>query len=301
MVPCLLGLHTRVKALLYPEETSCIIDHENLEIVYGDITDIDWDSILAGVDEVIHLAAKVHVLTKRDEIWDEFHETNVAATRLLCEAAVRNCIKKLIFISTVGVHGDYPQVDNIGDLIVEPLTLYARSKLMAEEEVIKILSGRVSYLIFRPVMMYGIGDRGNMGRMINAIAKKRFVLPGFGSNKKSAMFVDDFAGILCAACTSTDLENEICIVSNHDVLTLREMCDEISNHVARGWQVPQIPEVLLRWAGKLGDLFSFLPVNSKVVNKLSVDSDFSSYSTVQERLGILEETSFSNALTKMGY
>jgi nucleoside-diphosphate-sugar epimerase len=301
LIRLLAGGSTDIKAVVYPGEPLRLPDSPCLEIIEGDINDIDWAPLLDGVDAVVHLAARVHVFDKREAGWDQFYQTNVAATKELCLQAVKAEIKKFIFVSTVGVYGDYPQLDESGELLIAPQNDYARSKLMAEAEVVNTLGGQVPYLIFRPVMMYGPGDRGNMGRMIRAIGHRRFVIPGSGSNKKSALYVDDFARIIAASLADDNLCNETIIVSNMNVISLREMCDIISRKVAKGWQVPSIPLRLLDIIGRVGDYLKIVPVDSATVKKLTIDSDYSEYSIVQKRLGINEETTLEQALEKMGY
>jgi len=70
---------------------------------------------------------------------------------------------------------------------------------MAERVIEDLLREKVSYVILRPVMIFGPGDRGNMARMIDGIKRGRFVLPGPGSNKKSAIYaigwLDDKRGL----------------------------------------------------------------------------------------------------------
>lgn len=293
--------NNKIKALTYPGESIVLPHSPCVEIIEGDINSIDWAPLLEGVGTVVHLAAKVHVFDRREAGWEQFYETNVVATRKLCLQAVKAKIRKFLFVSTVGIYGDYPQQDRSGELIIAPQTNYARSKLMAEGEVVNILGGRVPYLIFRPVMMYGPGDRGNMGRMIQAIKHRRFIIPGSGKNKKSALFVEDFARIIAASLEDDSLYNETFIVSNKNVISLRRMCDIICQKVAEGWRVPSIPRRLLVIAGYVGDYVKIVPVDSATVKKLTSDSDYSEYSIIQKRLGINEEASLEQALEKMGY
>lgn len=290
-----------VKALVYPGEKLFLSNHLNLEIMEGDINRINWDDVLDGVGSVIHLAAKVHVLNKSEEVWDEFHQTNVEATKNLCRAVINKNIKKFIFVSTVGIYGHYPRLDEAGNLIIAPQNMYARSKLMAEAEVINQFEGKVPYIILRPTMMYGFGDRGNMNRMLNAIRRKRFIIPGSGNNKKNALYVEDFVNIILKVLVVDELANESYIVANNDVLTLREICNTLSAKVAGGWHVPSIPEVIIRVAGRIGDIIPILPLNSATVRKLTIDSDFSPYSTIQKSLGIHNETTLAEALDEMEY
>ena len=90
------------------------------------------------------------------------------------------------------------------------------------------------------------------------------------------------------------------IVSNRYVLTVDEMCADICCKLGKRNRVPHVPEVILKWAGGIADFFPWVPFSSDTIKKLTIDSDFSAYSTIQSLLGIEEEISFIEALGKMG-
>jgi len=314
LISRLINEGVEVIACVYPGKTGCFeslinsslitqlnfrrTNVELINIIELDITNCCWDYVLDNVTHVVHLAAMVHVHRKKDQKWDEFYKTNVLGTKTLCEAIVKKNIEKFIFMSTVGVHGDYPRLSTDGRLLIEPSNYYSRSKLMAEQVVQEILDDKIPYVILRPVMIFGPGDKGNMARMINAIKSRKFFIPGSGNNKKSAIYVDDVVEIIYRLLNRKDISKEIFIVSNHKVISLREMCDEISRRL-KGW-VPSVPISILKVIAAVCDLIPVVPFNSKVLDKLTMDSDFSSYSILQEILGIDKETTFTEALTKMG-
>lgn len=289
-----------VVASVYPGKTGIFkdIQSEFFKKVEADITGVFWDDLLKDVTHVVHLAAMVHVHEREKQIWEDFYKVNVTATQNLCRAAKRTGIKKFFFVSTVGVHGDFPLEDANGNLIIRPNSFYAESKLKAEEVVIKELSGIIPFVIFRPVMLYGLGDRGNMGRMIEAIRKGRFVIPGSGKNKKSAMYVKDFVEIIWKSLNNERVNNSIFIVSNKNVITLREMCYEIALQLGKR-KVFSVPDKFLRVAARIGDIIPNFPLDTKTLNKLTKDSDFSRYSSIQDVLGIDKETSFAEAMSEI--
>ena len=69
----------------------------------GDISAFnDWDTILEGVDFVIHLAARVHVMN--DQAKDplaEFRKVNVVPTENLVNACIKKNIKHFVFLHFV--------------------------------------------------------------------------------------------------------------------------------------------------------------------------------------------------------
>ena len=84
------------------------------------------------------------------------------------------------------------------------------------------------------------------------------------------------------------------------MLTVDEMCAGICQKLGKRNRVPHVPEVMLKWAGRVADFFPWVPFSYDTIKKLTVDSDFSAYSTIQSLLGIEKETIFIEALGKMG-
>ncbi len=302
LVSRLLSEGYSVVAGVYPGTASVFdnISSTSLSIKEFDINSCEWDSLLDGVTDVIHLAAMVHVHKRSEQDWDKFYQTNVVATEELCRALLNNKVRRFMFLSTVGIYGDYPVTNENGELRINPVNMYSKSKLLAEEAVKRTLGDKVPWVILRPVMIYGPGDRGNMGRMINAIKANKFVLPGSGKNKKNAIFVEDLVEIIYKLLECNDYSNQGFIVSNRYVLTVDEMCAGVCQQLGKRNRVPHVPEVILKWAGRVADLFPWIPFSSGTIKKLTVDSDFSAYSSIQSLLGIEKETSFTEALEKMG-
>jgi hypothetical protein len=77
-------------------------------VVVGDINgSTDWSSALEGIDAIIHLAARVHIMN--DDAEDPlaaFREVNVDGTRRLAEDAAKAGIRRFMLMSTVKVNGE---------------------------------------------------------------------------------------------------------------------------------------------------------------------------------------------------
>jgi len=101
--------------------------------------DTDWTLALKGIDTVIHLAARVHVMDENEgEPLTAYRRVNVAGTERLARMSAANGVKRLVFMSLVKVHGEensarYTEQDNPA-----PLDPYGVSKLEAEEVLKKI-------------------------------------------------------------------------------------------------------------------------------------------------------------------
>jgi UDP-glucose 4-epimerase len=140
----------------------------------ADLMDRDSIDRLPPFSAVVHCAG----LTPRrpDLAWDAFERANVDATQRLAEAAIRTGAKRFVLVSTLGrsVRARQTAVGR----------RYVVSKRLAERAVRRAGAGRMDVWIVRAASMYGEGDRGSMARLIRAIARSRFVLPGNGAQRK---------------------------------------------------------------------------------------------------------------------
>src|SRR5690349_18576061 len=76
-------------------------------VVVGEINaDTQWQAALAGIDCVVHLAARVHIMNPGPEDARLFHETNALGTECLARAAIQRGVKKFIYLSSVKVNGE---------------------------------------------------------------------------------------------------------------------------------------------------------------------------------------------------
>ena len=75
------------------------------------LTDADWSQGLAGVDTVVHLAARVHIM--HDESSDplsEFRAVNVDGTLNLASQAAAAGVKRFVFLSSIKVNGEHTDI-----------------------------------------------------------------------------------------------------------------------------------------------------------------------------------------------
>lgn len=96
--------------------------------VHGNIRDAALlDSVLPGVDTIVHFAAESHVdRSVRDA--SIFVETNVLGTQQLLDAALRNGVARFVHVSTDEVYGSIAEGSWAEDHALEPNSPYSASK-----------------------------------------------------------------------------------------------------------------------------------------------------------------------------
>ena len=164
------------------------IDHLDIDLFYGDLTDGDsLKQALAGVDLVFHLGGKTKAIDKA-----AFTQANVEGTRKLLEilADSQKIPDRFVYVSSQAAVG--PSLD--GRPVTEldspgPVTEYGRSKLEAERLVLEY-QDRIPMSIVRPPSVFGPRDRDVYE--IFKMANLRF-FPKMGRVNQSAslIFVED--------------------------------------------------------------------------------------------------------------
>jgi UDP-glucose 4-epimerase len=89
------------------------------------------DELMVGVDYVFHLAALVSV-PESVKFPSECVNLNVYGLLNVLEAAAKAKVRKLVLSSSAAVYGDNPQVPKHEDMLPEPLSPYAITKLDGE-------------------------------------------------------------------------------------------------------------------------------------------------------------------------
>jgi nucleoside-diphosphate-sugar epimerase len=160
----------------------------------------NWRSALEGVDTVVHLAGRAHVLkeTSRDPE-REFFAMNSDATRRLAEQSVDAGVRRFVLASTIGVHGDAspPGRPLTESHPIRPYDAYTRSKAAGEQAAVEAARrSTMAVTILRPAMVYGANAPGNFGRLVSLV-RSGVPLP-FGSirNSRSFISIDNLVSVI---------------------------------------------------------------------------------------------------------
>lgn len=184
----------------------------------------DQDAVqaaVAGVDTVLHLAAKVDVVGP----WRDFHEVNVVATRALLAAGRRSGVARLVYVSSPSVaHAGRPVVGAPAEPADPDRARgpYARSKAMAERAVLTADGPDVQTLAVRPHLVWGPGDRQLVERIVARGRAHRLPSVGPGAALVDTTYIDNAAAALVAA-SRAGVHGRALVVSNGEPRPIGEM------------------------------------------------------------------------------
>jgi nucleoside-diphosphate-sugar epimerase len=181
-------------------------------------TEVDWSPLVDGMDVVVHLAAIAH---RSEADAGGYVRVNHLATAALAECCRRQAVKRLIFMSSIGV-----QTGSAADHVVteidqpHPVTGYDRAKLAAEEDIRR--SG-APFTILRPVIVYGRGARANIALLIRVAALPLPLPFGAFRNRRSLVAIENLVQAIALCLESPQTLNRTFIVSDPEPITIAEM------------------------------------------------------------------------------
>ena len=203
--------------------------------------EVDWDSLIEGMDIVVHLAAIAH---RSHTDSGDYARANRVATASLAQACRHHGIKRLIFMSSIGA-----QAGSAADHVVTetdepwPITAYDRAKLAAEEEIRR--SG-VPFTILRPVIVYGPGAKANIA-LIMRIAALPLPLPfGAFTNQRSLLSIDNLVQAITLCLDSPTTLDQTFIVCDREPITLAEMLATMREAAGRPPRLIPVPPLAVR-------------------------------------------------------
>jgi nucleoside-diphosphate-sugar epimerase len=241
LLPKLLDRGYRVRLvdlLLYgTEPIKDYTDHPRLEVMQVDFRQIDKIvEAMHNVDAVIHLGGIVgDPACALDE--DLTIEINLMATRMIAEVAKGSGVGHFIFASTCSVYGASDHMlDERSEL--NPVSLYARSKIASEKVLLKMADERFAPVILRFGTIYGLSGRTRFDLVINLLTAKAFVdkeITIYGGDQwRPFLHVDDAASAVVAALEAPRrvVRNQTFNVgSNEQNFTIRQVGRMIQSHV----------------------------------------------------------------------
>lgn len=213
---------TVLDALLYGDESiRDLYDHPSFEFIHGDFRNIEMVvRALQYADAVVHLGALVGdpacALDEKLTL-----EINLAATRMIAEAARGFGVQRFIFASTCSVYGASDQILDEHSAL-NPVSLYARTKIDSERVLLALNDDHFAPVILRFATVYGLSPRPRFDLVINllaarAVVEKQITIFG-GEQWRPFIHVDDAAEAIlkCLEAPIHAVKSQIFNVGSND-------------------------------------------------------------------------------------
>ena len=245
------------------------------QLALGDIgPSTDWATALDGVETVIHLAARVHVM--RDTVADplaEFCRVNVMGTEHLARCAAASGVKRLVYVSSIKVNGEATHGEQKFTAADTPAPQdpYGISKWGAEQALHRVADATgLEVVIVRPPLVYGPGVKGNFAHMLDIVAKGIPLPFASAHNRRDLIYVGNLADALVACAAHPAAAGQTYLACDGEPISTPDLLRQLAAGMGVRARLFPCPPSLLDLAGKLTGKSQQL---ERLLGSLQVDGD----------------------------
>jgi len=232
--------------------------------------DTDWGKAFDGIDTVIHLAARVHVMDETDgEPLAAYRRVNVAGTERLARSAAAAGVKRFVFLSSVKVNGEEAPAAYREDAVPAPQDPYGVSKLEAELALRTISSETgLEVVVIRPPLVYGPGVKANFYKLMRTVARGVLLPLGSVNNARSLVYLGNLLDAIKICVQHPAAAGKVFFVSDGDDVSTPELVRRLAAALGRSARLVGVPAALMRLGGSLTGKTSAV---DRLLGSLTVD------------------------------
>lgn len=215
----------------------------------------NWARGLNGVDTVVHLAARVHVMAdKATDPLTEFRRVNVNGVLNLARQAAKAGIRRFIYLSSIKVNGEQtlPGRFFTEQDVPAPLDPYGVSKHEAEEGLRKLAQQTdMEVVIIRPPLVYGPGVKANFLNMMRWLHKGVPLPLGAIHNYRSLVALDNLIDLIITCIKHPAAANQTFLVSDREDISTTELLRRMAAALDVPARLLPVPQKLLEMGFKM--------------------------------------------------
>lgn len=209
------------------------------EVIIGSVTDkAVVERCMPGVEVVQHLAAAFRELNVPESHYDE---VNTGGTRNVFEAAVKHGVKKVVYCSTCGVHGNVDHPPGGEDAPIQPADYYQQTKYNGEMVAAEFFARGMSTTILRPAAIYGPGDPERFFMIYRRVAAGMFPMFGSGQTLYHPLYIDNLVDALVLAQEVGKGEGQAYLIADEHFYPIEELVKRVAKAMGTPVKIPHYP------------------------------------------------------------
>jgi dihydroflavonol-4-reductase len=254
------------------------------ELAEGDLTSTDVVRRgVHGCDAVFHIAAVYKVGIPESER-EAMRVANVRGTELVLDAAAEANVKKVVYVSTVGIFGN-----THGEIVTEAfhregesfMSCYEETKYRSHELALDRISRGAPIVIVQPGGVYGPGDHSELGNIIDQTRTGKLKMLMFPETGFNLVHADDVAeGILLAHDAGKVGES---YVLGGEISTMGDMIRKVADISGRKAPTRAMPVSLMKMAIPIGPVVGKMLGFPPNLRELIASSDGVTYWATDEK------------------
>ena len=247
------------------------LDSLGIVTVIGDLA-IKRDIIRAvnGVDIVFHMASKVGMWGS----YDDFYRTNVLGTQNLIAACKIHQVNKVIYTSSPSVIFGKSSLEGVDESCQYPknyVSHYAKTKALAEQEMIKANNASFNTVCLRPHLIFGPDDPHIFPKLIDRAKSGKLKIIGNGENLVDIIYVQNAADAhvlamdkLCDDSTKLKVAGKTFFLGQEEPVKLWEFINKILSEYGLKSVSTKVPALMAYIIGGcLEKMYSLMNIQSE--------------------------------------
>lgn len=213
----------------------------------------DWRPALKGVEVVVHLAARVHIVQDSSSSpLEAFLAVNLHGTVHLAQAAAKAGVKRFVFVSSIKVNGEFTENQPFSQNdIAQPHDAYAISKWQAEKALRKIEKETgMQVVILRPPLVYGAGVKANFASLLKIVNKKWPLPLASVQAKRSLIYVGNLVDAIIVCASSPNAAGHTYLVSDGEAVSMPQLIKKMALALNKPSFVLPFPVSIMRFLAK---------------------------------------------------
>lgn len=206
----------------------------------GTVTDPSVvDDATRDCEVVHHLAAAFRRLDVPNKVyWD----ANVEGTRHVCRACRQFGVRKLMYCSTQGVHGDVRDPPGDEQSPIEPADYYQLTKYEGEKVVQEFVANEgLDAVIVRPTAIYGPGDPARFLHLFRLVRRGVFNMFGDGETTYHPVYIDNLVECFLLAVEKQGNAGEVYIGADAEYFTLNDLVQRVGRAIDVDVKIRHLP------------------------------------------------------------
>jgi 2-alkyl-3-oxoalkanoate reductase len=209
------------------------------EVILGSVTDMDIvRRAVEGVEVVHHVAAAFREMDVPER---HYYEVNVEGTRNVLQAALDAGVRKVIYCSTCGVHGNVDHPPAGEDAPIRPADYYQRTKWEAEPLAREFFERGLRTTILRPAAIYGPGDPERFYLIFKRVAGGTFPMFGNGRTLYHPLYIDNLIDAFILAMEDGKGDGEAYLIADEQYIEIEDLVRRVGKALGVDVKVPHYP------------------------------------------------------------
>lgn len=228
------------------------LEKNGARITIGSVTDQALlEKLIPGCEVIFHLAAAFRKINLPKSV---YWQVNVDGMRTLLQTARANNVRRVVYCSTQGVHGNIENPPGNEDSPVKPEDYYQYTKHEGEKVCQEFIRDGMDIVILRPTAIYGPGDPERFFMIFKRVKSGMFPFFGPGKALYHPVYIDNFMDAFELAMDKPEVKGKTFIIADEKYYTIKEIVLEIARIMKVNLKTVHLPFAPMYWLAAVVEL-----------------------------------------------